>query len=201
MTRLALHRADDILDATRGLVLERGVRSATVDAIAQRSGAPVGSLYHRFGSRDRLMAEMWIRAVRRSQAAFVAAAQHRDAEQGAVDAALSIYHFVQHHRDDARLLVSFRREDLIRTARSPRLLRELSELNQPLEAALTGLARRLFGKANAHAVEQTVFALIDIPMGAIRRHLIAGGELPRALPGLLEVAVRAVLRADRVGAL
>ena len=59
MTRLALHRVDAILDATSRLVLEKGVRSATVDAIARRSGAPVGSLYHRFGSRDRLLVQMW----------------------------------------------------------------------------------------------------------------------------------------------
>jgi AcrR family transcriptional regulator len=51
MTRLTQHPADDILDATRKLVLDKGVKSATVDAIAAESGAPVGSLYHRFGSR------------------------------------------------------------------------------------------------------------------------------------------------------
>jgi len=119
MTRLALHRVDAILDATSRLVLEKGVRSATVDAIARRSGAPVGSLYHRFGSRDRLLVEMWVRAVRRSQVAFVSAVRHEDPEQAAVNAALSILEFVQCHPDDARLLVSFRREDLIRTAPSP----------------------------------------------------------------------------------
>ena len=197
MTRLALHRVDAILDATSRLVLEKGIRSATVDAIARRSGAPVGSLYHRFGSRDRLLVEMWVRAVRRSQAAFIAAVRHEDPEQAAVNAALSILEFVQCHPDDARLLVSFRRQDLIRAAPSPRLARELKQLNRPLEAAVRELARRLFGKANAGTVEQTVFAVIDIPMGAIRRHLIAGKDLPRVLPDLLEAAVRGCVRRGR----
>jgi AcrR family transcriptional regulator len=197
MARLALHQPDEILDATRGLILHDGVRGATIDAIARRSGAPVGSLYHRFGSRDRLMAKLWVRAARRSQAIFVAAAQHPDAEQGAVNAALSIYEFVRRHPEDARLLVSFRREDLIRDARSPKLLRELKELNRPLQAALCALARRLFGKATAPAVEQTALAVIDIPMGALRRHLVAGSAIPPALPQLLETAVRAVLRHRR----
>lgn len=93
--------------------------------------------------------------------------------------------------------MSFRREDLIRDARSPRLLRELKELNRPLEAVVIGLARRLYGKATARTVEQTVLAVIDLPMGAIGRHLVAGGDLPQKLPGLLEAAVRAVLPQGR----
>jgi len=196
MSRLAVHRADSILDATRTLVLEKGVRSTTVDAIAGRSGAPVGSLYHRFGSRDRLLVEMWIRAVRRSQAAFLTAIEHADPEQAAVNAALSIVQFARTHKDDTRLLLSLRREDLIRSSPSPQLVCELGELNHPLEAVVTGLARRLFGKANARTVEQTVFAVIDVPLGPIRRHLIAGHDLPRILSELVEAAVRGVVRQE-----
>lgn len=194
MTRLAQHLPDDILDAARGLVLRRGVQSATVDAIARASGAPVGSLYHRFGSRDRLMAELWLRAVRRSQAAFLTAASHANPEQAAVDAAWSIHDFVRQHRHDARLLVSFRREDLLRDARSPELIKHLKELNRPLAAAIAQMARRLFGKATARTVEQTLFAVIDIPMGVVRRHLLAGTEIPEWLRDQLGAAVRAALR-------
>jgi len=195
--RPAQHRAGDILDAARGLVLEHGVQSATVDAIARESGAPVGSLYHRFGSRDRLLAELWLRAARRSQAVFLAAARHADPEQAAVAAALSLYDFVQQHRQDARMLVSFRREDLLHDARSPSVIRELKELNRPLDDAVTDLARRLFGKATRKTVEQTVLAVIDLPLGAVRRHLVAGSALPAWLRDLLEVAVRAVLRVGK----
>src|SRR5438552_2464779 len=133
MTRRALHPKQDILDNTRALVIERGVHSATIDAISRHSGAPVGSLYHHFGSRDCLLAEMWVRAVRRSQAAFIAAARHPEPEQATVDAALSIYEFVRQYPADARLLASFRREDLLTDTRRPALIRELQELNQPLE--------------------------------------------------------------------
>lgn len=194
MTRRALHPKEDILDTTRSLVIERGVRSATIDAISRHSRAPVGSLYHRFGSRDRLLAEMWVRAVRRSQAAFIAATRHPEPEQAAVDAALSIYDFVRQYPADARLLASFRREDLLRNTRIPGLIRELQELNQPLEAAVTVLARRLFGKPARAAVAQTLLAAIDIPMGMVRRYLLAGTEVPEWLRAPLEAAVRAVLR-------
>jgi AcrR family transcriptional regulator len=46
--------------------------AVTVDRIIDSSGAPKGSIYHRFSTVDDLLAAMWIRAVRRSQAAFLA---------------------------------------------------------------------------------------------------------------------------------
>ena len=193
MTRRTLHSQDDILDATRSLVLEHGVNGATVDAISRHSRAPVGSLYHRFGSRDHLLAEMWVRAVRRSQAAFIAAVRHTDPEQAAVDAALSIYDFVREHPADARLLASFRHEDLLREARRPRLIRDLEHLNHPLKRAVTDLAKRLFGRPTQGAIARTLLVTIDIPMGAVRRYLLAGREVPEWLREPLEAAVRAVI--------
>src|SRR5262245_31521560 len=156
----AVHAKDAILDAARELVLERGVQHATVSAISEGSGAPVGSLYHHFGSRDDLVTELWVRAVRRSQLTFLAAARHSNAEAAAVAAALSIHDFAREHRDDARLLVSFRREDLLHDAHSPRLVKALTELNRPLDEAVRDLARRFFGRATRDAVEQMTFAVI-----------------------------------------
>jgi AcrR family transcriptional regulator len=197
MTRLTRHHPDHILDTARGLVLERGVRAATVDAIAQRSGAPIGSLYHRFRSRGRLLAQLWVRAVRRSQAAFLTATGNPDADQAAVDACLSIYDFVRQYPDDAKLLASFRREDLLRDARAPALQRELKELNRPLEEAIARLATRLFQRATASAVEQTILAVVDLPMGLLRRYLMSGKEPPPWLRKQLEALVRTAIRTAR----
>jgi hypothetical protein len=69
----------------------------------------------------------------------------------------------------------------------------LEELNRPLEAAILELARRLHGRATRTALEQTTFAVIDLPLGAVRRHLIAGAPLPSSLRAQLEPAVRAAL--------
>jgi AcrR family transcriptional regulator len=193
----ALHSTDAILDAARTLVLRRGVQNASVSAISKQSGAPVGSLYHQFGSRDDLVAALWIRAVRRSQATFLAAARDPDPDRAAMATALSIHDFVRDHPDDARLLASFRREDLLHDATARRLKRVLDELNRPLETAVLDLARRLFGRATSDVVEQTMLAVVDIPLGAMRRHLVAGTVPGPALRGHLEAAVRAVLDARR----
>jgi hypothetical protein len=44
--RPELHPTDAILDGARGVVLEQGLGAATIAAIAESSGAPVGSIYH-----------------------------------------------------------------------------------------------------------------------------------------------------------
>jgi AcrR family transcriptional regulator len=191
--RPRLHTEEAILDAARELVLTGGARSATLNAIAVASGAPKGSLYHRFASRDDLLAQMWIRTVRRSQDAFLEAVQAPEPMAAAVAAALSIHDFAQREPADARLLASLRREDLIASVDSPALRRALNEINRPLQAALADLARRLFGRRTPRTVEATICAVVDLPMGATRRHLIAGSPIPLSVRGQLEAAVRAAL--------
>jgi AcrR family transcriptional regulator len=194
MARPELHSAGRILDAARTLVLDEGAGAATVGAIAQASGAPTGSLYHRFGSRDVLLARLWMRAVRRSQAPFVGAIASRDDPlEAAVAAALSVYDFAREERADARLLLSLRREDLVQAPLPPAVADELAALNRPVERAVANLARRLYGRATKAALEATALAVVDLPYGAIRRHLIAGREPPARLRPRLERAVRAVL--------
>jgi AcrR family transcriptional regulator len=195
LARPRLHSDDAILDAARALVLDTGARSATVNAIADASGAPKGSIYHRFASLNDLLAALWIRAVRRSQGEFLDALGHPDATSAAVAAALSLHDFALGHPADARLLVALRREDLVASTGTPGLQSELEALNRPLEAALRSLARRLYGRATAGAVERTLTAVVDLPLGAIRRHLVAGTRLPATLRGQLEAAVRAALAA------
>jgi AcrR family transcriptional regulator len=193
MARPELHPESAILDAARTLVLAEGARSTTVNAIAAASGAPKGSIYHRFASLNDLLAEMWMRAVRRSQAAFLAALGEPEPVTAAVAGALSIHDFAEQQRADARLLVAMRREDLVETVDASQLRRELDELNRPLEGALTELGRRLYGRASRENIERTVCAVVDIPQGAIRRHLLAGVQFPPGLRAQLEAAVRAVL--------
>jgi AcrR family transcriptional regulator len=182
-----------MLDAARELLLERGAGGATVEAIAATSGAPVGSIYHRFGSRDELLGRLWLRAVARSQASFLAAIEHEeDPREAVLAAALSIVDFCDAEPADARLLVSFRREDLMGTA-SPALAAELGEVNAPVERAIADLARRLYGRAGRSAVGRTALAVFDLPYGATRRYLVGGERPPRGLRDDVQRAVAALL--------
>lgn len=199
MARPQLHAGDAILDAAQTVALESGVAAATIGEIARVSGAPVGSIYHRFGSRDELLARLWMRAVRRSQARFLDALDGPDPVGAAVAGALAVLDFCRDEPADARLLVSYRREDLLRHAPAPEITRELEELNRPVEDAIKELARGLSGRLSRPAIERTVLVVFDLPYGAARRHLIAGSNLPADLRSDVETAVRAVL-ARRGGA-
>jgi AcrR family transcriptional regulator len=193
MGRPELHSAQAILDGARTAVLADG--SATITEIAATSGAPAGSIYHRFGSRDALLAEMWIRAVGRSQDWFIAAIDSADEPvNAAVAAGLSIFDFAGNESDDARLLVSLRREQLIRAPLPPDLANRLHKLNQPVESAIARLARELYGTSSRSHRQQLALAAIDIPYGAIRRFLVAGTPPPESLRPHVQRAICAVLQ-------
>jgi AcrR family transcriptional regulator len=193
VARPQLHATDTMLDAARELVLERGARAATVAEIARVSGAPSGSIYNRFTSLDDLLAQMWIRAVRRSQADFVLAAAASDAREAAVAAALSVYDFCVEHPADARLLLAFRRSDLLAGPLTEQAREELERLNEPVQKAITELARRLYGRAGSSRVDLLLLALFDLPHGAVRRPLLAGQRLSPGRRTALAAAVRAAL--------
>ena len=195
MPRPALHSTDSMLDAARGLLLGNGARAATVEAIADASGAPMGSIYHRFGSREALLTRLWMRAVYRSQASFVVAMEHPEPREAAVAAALSIFDFCAEHPADARLLASFGREELVGAVPTGPLADELAALNRPVERAVVQMAKRLYGKRTRQAIDRTMLAVFDLPYGATRRHLVGGTKLPASLRHDLETAVRAVIDA------
>lgn len=197
MARPAVHSTDDILDAARGLVLDGGARAATVNAIAAASGAPKGSIYHRFATLEDLLAAMWLRAARQAQERSLGAMRGEDAIEDAVAAGLALHDFARAAPGDARLLASVRREDLVAKVGDPALERALREVNDAFGAAVADLAARLYGRRSRAAVEQTLCAMSDLPLGALRRHLVAGRPLPRTLRAQLEAAIRAALAQPR----
>jgi AcrR family transcriptional regulator len=193
MPRPQVHPTDAMLDAARDLLLGEGSPRATMEAIAQASGAPIGSIYHRFGSRDELIARLWIRAVHRSQASFLVALDRDGAREAALAAATSILDFCEEHPADAQLLVAFRRDDLIRAIPEGPMADELEALNRPVEHAVVQLARRLYGSRSRAALDRTLLAVFDLPYGAVRRYLISGVTLPSRLRSDLARAVTAVV--------
>src|SRR5262245_382938 len=70
MSRTSEYDADQILTAAGRLIAASGPGGATIGAIARAVGAPTGSIYHRFPSRDVLLAQVWLRAATAFQAEF-----------------------------------------------------------------------------------------------------------------------------------
>ena len=192
MGRPAKFDSEQILDTTARIIAEGGPGQATVAAIAQRLGAPSGSIYHRFESRDLLLARLWIRTVRRAQQGFVAALTLPDLDQAALAAALHIPRWSRQHPAEATVLLLYRREDL--ADRWPEELgAEVAELNKGMEAAVRGFTRRWFGRITPASLQTVAFALIDVPYGASRRYLLAGKPPPTTVDELIIRTCRCVL--------
>jgi len=190
------HDSDSILDAARTLVLRDGPRAASVAAIARESGAPVGTLYHRFGSRDGVLAAAWLRALERFQRHALDAAAKADPLEAAVAMAGSQVSFARERPDDARLLLTLRRDDLLDADPGQELRARLDAINAPLSARLAELTRALRSSAGARALDAVTRAVVDLPNAAVRRHARAGQRPPAWLQRDVSVAARRLLAPD-----
>jgi AcrR family transcriptional regulator len=190
------HDTDEILDAALELVLSEGPRAASVAAIAARSGAPVGTLYHRFGNRDGLLAAVWIRALGRFQALALAAAKpHADPVDRGVALATATVAFLERHRRDAQLLLAVRRGDLMDAAPDRTLQDRIAAMNEPLIAELREIARALRGRADKRAVAAVTRAVVDLPYSTVRRYA-SEPTLPRWLADDVAADARLLLKRD-----
>jgi AcrR family transcriptional regulator len=195
MANRTYHSDELILDAAGRLLLERGVKATTIAAVAQASGAPKGSIYYRFASRDDIFARLWLRAVQRFQEALLEVPEQQDALEQVVLGALAVYDFCDERRYDARLLMSYRYQDLLRGSQSAALEDQLAQLNRRLGGAERRIAARLYGRATREARRRVATAVFDIPTGIAHRFVVANKPLPRAARADVERAVRAVLAA------
>jgi AcrR family transcriptional regulator len=184
--------AEDILDTAVRLIARDGASAATASAVAREIGAPSGSIYHRFPSRDLLVARLWLRTVSRFQEGFEAALAIPDVEEAADAAATHTPRWCREHIDEACVLVLHRRRDLT-TAWPDELGRELDELGERLGSAIRGFARRRFASANAMVLDHVRFALVDVPYAAVRRYIGDRQAPPAGVDRMILTACRAVL--------
>ncbi len=188
------HDTDRILDAARALVLRDGPRAASVAAIARESGAPAGTLYHRFGSRDKVLAAAWLRALERFQQHALAAAAVPDALEAAVAMARSQVTFAGTWPEDARLLLTVRRDDLLDADPDHGFRARLDAINTPMEAALSTLTKALSGRTDRRSSDAVARAVVDLPNATVRRHLRDGRPLPSWLAADVAAASRRLLQ-------
>lgn len=186
------HETDVILDAARALVLDGGPRTASVAAIATASGAPAGTLYHRFGNRDGILTAAWLRALERFQARALAA-DGDTPEDTAVAMAVAAVGFARALSDDARLLLTIRPGDLLDGEPDAAFRQTLAAMNAPLTQRLAQLARHLYGNARPRSVDAVARAVADLPYAVVRRHA-HDDPMPSWLETDVAASARAVLR-------
>ncbi|MEH1127921.1 TetR/AcrR family transcriptional regulator [Micromonospora sp. CPCC 206061] len=163
------HSPDVMLDAVRTLVLSGGPSAATARAVCLATGAPSGSVYHRFPRRDDLVAAAWLRAQDRFLRAYLGALDPPGTAAG-IHAALTVLTWCRDHPEDAAMLLRHALRDLLRGDISPDLA-ERAEANQRAVAvALTAIA-----DTTGHRLRDIVLALVDMPYAVARRALHDAG--------------------------
>ena len=190
------HSTDGILDAARTLALTEGPRAVTVAAIARASGAPAGTLYHRFGSRDGILRAAWLRALARFQERYLDAAREPDPLEAGVAMAVAVVAFARTSRDDAQLLLAIRPRDLLDAGPDADFRERQAAINARIDDQLRRVTRALAGRADARALDAVLRAVVDLPYGAVRRHT-RSETMPRWVERDVADAARQLLAALR----
>jgi AcrR family transcriptional regulator len=161
-------------------------------SVAQRIGAPSGSIYHRFASRDVMAASLWLRTVERFQVGWSAAAVGDDPVDAARAAARYVITWSRDNLVDAQILLVHRSTDLLTGAWPEELVRANREQRSNIERSLLHLSRRL-GAFTKPDQRRVIFAVIDIPYGAVRQSLSRGRPPTLEVEQLVDDAVCGVL--------
>ena len=168
-----------ILDATAAIVAADGPGAATIGAIGNVLKAPSGSIYHRFASHDVLLGRLWLSKAAFFQNRFTAALADPDPANAGLAAALSMPRAVRDDFAGARIMLLHRRDDFLDCDWPPDMATEAIRLKHQADDAMNEIARRLFGLVSAETLRLVNFAVIDVPLAAVRRH-VAVHELPPA---------------------
>ncbi|GAA4158099.1 helix-turn-helix domain-containing protein [Actinomadura keratinilytica] len=211
MARPRLYDPELILDAAERLVAGSGPDGVTIRGLAAAAGVSNGAIYHAFGSLPALLGRVWLRAagdfLDLQETAVREAAKSAEPPAGAaVDAVVAAADapaaFALRRPAAARMLMSVDRERLLGPELPDELAADLLALDRRLLDLLKRLARGLWGRADAAAVEVVTLCVVDLPTAAFRRALTAPVADEAAVAATpigadtrrrLEAAVRAVL--------
>lgn len=177
------------LGAARHLIAERGPEAVTIDSVAERIGAPKGSFYYRFVSRDALLGEVWLETVLAYQEGFVAAIEAGDG----LRAALHTPAWARRHLEDARLLMLYSRHDFVQGDWPAALRGGVADQAERFEACLRTFARGAFGRAGRAEMRRAAFVLAEAPLAAVKRHLQLRERPPRLVDELISRTYRAIV--------
>jgi AcrR family transcriptional regulator len=189
MARPARFTDRDLLEAAATVAATQGPGATTIQAIAKQAGAPTGSLYHRFPSRDVLLGTLWLDLVARFQAGWIEAMERGDTDA----AALHTPAWVRAHPTEARLLLLHRREDLLTGDWPPQLEERAAHVNDRAGGVLRAFTRAELGDDLPANVRRVRFALVEIPYAAVRPYVEAGQPPPPDVDALVLTASQAVL--------
>jgi AcrR family transcriptional regulator len=193
MGRTAQYTAEEMVAAATRLVADQGPPGATITAIAEAVGAPTGSIYHRFPSRDTLLARVWLKTVEDFQSGFSGTLAGPDAFHAGLDAALYTPRWVRANPIAARVLLLHHRDEFVDAEWPADVSERALQLRREMDNALRSFARRALSATNINAMRRARYAVIDLPYAAVRPHLRACERPPANVDRLIQDAYCGVI--------
>lgn len=189
MARPAKFTVEEILDAARDVVSDRW-RDTTVADVAREMGGPVGSLYHRFPSRDALLGAVWARAITRFHEGLLAAGEIDDPQDALLAQTRHIPRFCRDHPDEAKAMSLYRLPDLL--DRLPANGREaVAGINDAIDRLGRDLTARRYGRVTERRLMLVRVATRQSPYGLVRP--LVGGPIPREYDAMCVAAAEGIL--------
>ena len=184
----------EILEGAKDVSAEIGPQKLTIAKVAHRTGVPVGSIYHRYASRDEILAALWLDLVEEFQERWLAELDREDVLGAGLAGVRYACQWIRRHPREARLLLLHRREDFA-SGRWPAGYRRRAEgLASRAAATLGTYAARLTGRGGAAEVRLVRFALMDLPAAVLQREVEAGTVPSEKMQRLLLQTCAYVLR-------
>ncbi len=163
MGRLSTIDDSSVFAAVGASLTTRG--AVTLQTIVEDTGVSIGSLYHRYGSREEMMARAWLDAVKAFQKNFL-----EELESGGEDAgeraALATPRFCRKERGRAVVLYCCRPSEFLSKETPKALTAEIAGVNEQAKKAL-----RRFALRNGYSLEACRMGLVAFPLGAVRLYL------------------------------
>jgi AcrR family transcriptional regulator len=193
MPRTARYRGEDMLSAAARLAADGGPEAVTIGGISAATGAPVGSIYHRFESRGLLVAELWLSTMEAFQAEYLEVLGPRPTAESGLRAALHIPAWVRVRPAEARILILHRREDFVGPEWPAPVAGRARDLNVGVAARLAAFARAVLGSDGEEALARAWYALGAAPLAAVRRYLAERQRPPDLVDDLVRETYEAVI--------
>lgn len=186
---------DLVFDAAEELVAQNGIEALTIRALTKATGISNGTIYRSFHSRGGLLGRTWIRAERRflnllSNMVADANTQSRDPSEGVHAAAETSLLYPELYPASAALLLTVRREKVVRHPMPQETAEQLLALNSEFTAVMSQLAIALWGRSDTAAVDLIATCIVDLPKWITKRGERYSSPILREY---LRAAVRSVL--------
>jgi AcrR family transcriptional regulator len=196
MPRPRVYDQDQILDAVEQLAVQSGPGAVTIRAISAAVGVSNGAVYHTFGSRAGLAGRAWLRAGHRflsTQSELIDAALSAPDGGGVaavVAAAEAPAVFAEQFPHSSRLLLTVRREELLGPETPTDIATQLRDLDGLLVESMIRLARAVWDRKDAAAVDVITTCIVDLPTAILLQRNRINDQ---AAQERLRAAVRAAL--------